>query len=167
MQVVAAKAVTFKIAGTAEFAERQQRTLNGARIIADRLLAPDVTKTGISVVTGGTDVHLVLADLRDSPLDGKAAEDLLHDVGITVNRNAVPNDPRPPMVTSGLRIGTSALATRGLDDAAFTEVADIIALALSQGRATDVAAMRRRVSRLAFDFPLYNGLEEWELHGCR
>jgi glycine hydroxymethyltransferase len=165
MQVVAAKAVTFKIATTAEFAERQQRTLNGARIIADRLLAADVAKTGISVVTGGTDVHLVLVDLRNSALDGKMAEDLLHDIGITVNRNAVPNDPRRPMVTSGLRIGTSALATRGFDDAAFTEVADIIATALSQGAATDVAAMRRRVSRLALDFPLYGGLEDWELHG--
>ena len=63
-------------------------------------------KAGVSVVSRGTDVHLVLVDLRDSPLDGQAAEDLLHEVGITVNRNAVPNDPRPPMVTSGLRVGT-------------------------------------------------------------
>ena len=85
------------------------------------------------MVSGGTDVHLVLVDLRDSPLDGQAAEDLLHEVGITVNRNAVPNDPRPPMVTSGLRIGTPALATRGFGDAEFTEVADIIATALAAG----------------------------------
>ena len=76
------------------------------------------------LVSGGTDVHLVLVDLRNSPLDGQAAEDLLHEAGITVNRNAVPNDPRPPMVTSGLRIGTPALATRGFGDAEFTEVAD-------------------------------------------
>ncbi|EUA50510.1 serine hydroxymethyltransferase family protein [Mycobacterium xenopi 3993] len=95
LQAVAAKAVTFKIASTPEFAERQRRTLSGARIIAERLLAGDVATAGVSVVSGGTDVHLVLVDLRDSPLDGKMAEDLLHDVGITVNRNAVPNDPRP------------------------------------------------------------------------
>lgn len=83
-------------------------------------MAADVAKAGVSVVSGGTDVHLVLVDLRNSPLDGQAAEDLLHEVGITVNRNAVPNDPRPPMVTSGLRIGTPALATRGFGDAEFS-----------------------------------------------
>ena len=105
----------------------------------------------------------VLVDLRDSPLDGQAAEDLLHDVGITVNRNAVPNDPRPPMVTSGLRVGTPALATRGFGDAEFTEVADIIATALAAGAAADVPALRQRVTRLARDFPLYEGLESWTL----
>ncbi|ORW31983.1 serine hydroxymethyltransferase [Mycobacterium paraense] len=167
MHVIAGKAVALKIATTPEFADRQQRTLSGARIIADRLLAADVAKAGVSVVSGGTDVHLVLVDLRDSPLDGKAAEDLLHDVGITVNRNAVPNDPRPPMVTSGLRVGTPALATRGFGDAEFSEVADIIATALatasSSGKDVDVSALRQRVTRLARDFPLYEGLETWTL----
>ncbi|MGA8328560.1 MAG: serine hydroxymethyltransferase [Mycobacterium sp.] len=163
MHVIAAKAVALKIAGTAEFADRQQRTLSGARIIAERLLAPDVAKAGVSVVSRGTDVHLVLVDLRDSPLDGQVAEDLLHDVGITVNRNAVPNDPRPPMVTSGLRVGTPALATRGFGDAEFTEVADIIATALAAGSAADVSALRERVTRLAREFPLYDGLEDWSL----
>jgi glycine hydroxymethyltransferase len=162
MQVVAAKAVTFKIAATAEFAERQQRTLSGARIIADRLLGADVKRSGVRVVTGGTDVHLVLVDLRDSPLDGKAAEDLLGDIGITVNRNAVPNDPRPPMVASGLRIGTSALATRGCGDPEFTEVADVIAAALTQSAGP--SALSARVRRLARQFPLYDGLEDWGLH---
>jgi glycine hydroxymethyltransferase len=163
MHVIAGKAVALKIATTPEFADRQRRTLSGARIVADRLLAADVAKAGVSVVSGGTDVHLVLVDLRDSPLDGKAAEDLLHEVGITVNRNAVPNDPRPPMVTSGLRVGTPALATRGFGDAEFTEVADIIATALAAGTAADVAALRDRVTRLARDFPLYEGLENWTL----
>ncbi|MFG1930972.1 serine hydroxymethyltransferase [Mycobacterium sp. NPDC048908] len=163
MQVVAAKAVTFKIAATPEFAERQRRTLSGARIIADRLLSADVARAGIKVLTGGTDVHLVLVDLRDSSLDGKTAEDLLHDIGITVNRNAVPNDPRPPMVTSGLRIGTSALATRGFADAEFAEVADVIAAALTQ--TADVSTLAGRVRRLAGNHPLYDGLEGWELHG--
>ena len=86
-------------------------------------------------------MHLVLVDLRNSQLDGQQAEDLLHSVGITVNRNAVPFDPRPPMVTSGLRIGTPALATRGFGAEEFTEVAEIIATALKAGAATDVEAL--------------------------
>ena len=168
MHVIAGKAVALKIAATPEFAERQRRTLSGARILADRLLADDVAKAGVSVVSGGTDVHLVLVDLRDSPLDGQAAEDLLHEVGITVNRNAVPNDPRPPMVTSGLRIGTPALATRGFGDTEFAEVSDIIATALAAGASAsgpDVPLLRQRVTRLARDFPLYEGLEDWSLAG--
>ncbi|SON59733.1 Serine hydroxymethyltransferase 1 [Mycobacterium simulans] len=165
MQVIAAKAVSLKIAATPEFAQRQQRTLSGAKIIADRLMAPDVAKAGMSVVSGGTDVHLVLVDLRDSPLDGKVAQDLLEEIGITVNRNAVPNDPRPPMVTSGLRVGTSALATRGFGDAEFTEVADIIATTLMAGAAADLPALRQRVTRLAREYPLYEGLEDWKLVG--
>lgn len=164
MQEVAAKAVTFKIAGTEEFAERQRRTVSGARILADRLLGADAAAGGVRVVTGGTDVHLVLVDLRESTLDGKSAEDLLHDVGITVNRNAVPNDPRPPMISSGLRIGTSALATRGFGDTEFGEIADIVATALAQGRAADIDALRARAERLSDQFPLYDGLEGWGLY---
>ncbi|GAA4666507.1 serine hydroxymethyltransferase [Gordonia humi] len=163
MHAVAAKAVALKVAGTEEFAERQRRTLSGASILADRLLYDDAKKAGVTVLTGGTDVHLVLVDLRDSDLDGQQAEDLLHEIGITVNRNAVPFDPRPPMVTSGLRIGTPALATRGFGDTEFTEVADIIGTALAAGRSADVAALRARVSALALDFPLYEGLEDWGL----
>ncbi|SDI56718.1 serine hydroxymethyltransferase [Arthrobacter subterraneus] len=159
MHVIAAKATAFKIAGSEEFKERQERVLEGARIIAERLMGADVTEHGVSVLTGGTDVHLVLVDLRNSTLDGQQAEDLLHSVGITVNRNAVPNDPRPPMVTSGLRIGTPALATRGFGAAEFTEVAEIIAAVLKPE--ADVDALRARVSRLAADFPLYPGHEEW------
>ena len=159
--VIAGKAVAFKIAATEEFKERQQRTLKGSAILAERLTQPDVAERGISVLTGGTDVHLVLVDLRDSVLDGQVAEDLLAAVEITVNRNAVPFDPRPPMVTSGLRIGTPALATRGFGDAAFAEVADIIALALIAGTQeggadeSTLAALRDRVSVLAEAHPLY------------
>ena len=163
MHVVAAKAIAMKIAATEEFKERQERTLEGARILAERLTADDAKAAGVDVLTGGTDVHLVLADLRNSELDGQQAEDLLHEVGITVNRNAVPNDPRPPMVTSGLRIGTSALATRGLDAEAFTEVADIIGTALAQGKNADVEALRARVDKIAQHYPLYEGLEDWKL----
>nr|WP_229232944.1 serine hydroxymethyltransferase [Corynebacterium cyclohexanicum] len=162
MHVIAAKAVAFKIAGSEEFKERQQRVLEGARIIAERLTEKDVADAGVSVLTGGTDVHLVLVDLRNSALDGQQAEDLLHEVGITVNRNAVPFDPRPPMVTSGLRIGTPALATRGFGAAEFTEVADIIATALKGGASgADLDSLRARVDKLAADFPLYPGHEEW------
>jgi glycine hydroxymethyltransferase len=154
--VVAAKAVGFKVAASVEFQERQQRTLEGARILADRLQAGDVRAAGVSVLTGGTDVHLVLVDLRHSELDGQQAEDRLHEFGITVNRNAVPFDPRPPMVSSGLRIGTPALATRGFDAAAFGEVADIIATALaSQLDEARTAELRGRVEILADKFPLY------------
>ncbi|APF40568.1 serine hydroxymethyltransferase [Neomicrococcus aestuarii] len=161
MHAIAGKAVAFKIAGSEEFKERQERTLRGAKILAERLTAADVTEAGVSVLTGGTDVHLVLVDLRHSELDGKQAEDLLHEVGITVNRNAVPFDPRPPMVTSGLRIGTPALATRGFGDNEFTEVADIIAVALKEGKNADLEALKSRVVKLAQEFPLYEGLEEW------
>ena len=154
--VVAAKAVAFKIAAGHDFRERQQRTLDGARVLAERLSADDVRAAGISVLTGGTDVHLVLVDLRDSELDGRQAEDRLHAIGITVNRNAVPFDPRPPMVSSGLRIGTPALATRGFDAEAFAEVADLIADALTAPLTDDrVTELRSRVTKLAGRFPLY------------
>jgi glycine hydroxymethyltransferase len=154
--VIAAKAVAFKMAADPAFRERQQRTLRGARIIAARLLAPDVAAVGISVVSGGTDVHLVLVDLRDSDLDGQQGEDRLHSVGITVNRNAVPFDPRPPMISSGLRIGTPALATRGFGDDEFAEVADIIATALTTEFDGAVqTSLRARVSDLARRYPLY------------
>ncbi|MEV4613407.1 serine hydroxymethyltransferase [Kitasatospora sp. NPDC049258] len=157
--VIAAKAVSFKVAASEEFKERQQRTLEGAKILAERLLQADATGAGVSVLSGGTDVHLVLVDLRHSELDGQQAEDRLHEVGITVNRNAVPNDPRPPMVTSGLRIGTPALATRGFQAEDFREVADIIAEALlpafDEAKAT---ALKARVTALAEKYPLYPNL---------
>lgn len=159
MHVIAAKATAFKLAAAPEFKERQERTLRGAHIIAERLTAPDMKAAGVDVLTGGTEVHLVLVDLRNSPLDGQQAEDALHDVNITVNRNSVPNDPRPPMVTSGLRIGTPALATRGFGDAEFTEVADVIAEALKPG--ADLVALKARVAKLTDAFPLYPGLEQW------
>jgi glycine hydroxymethyltransferase len=153
MHVIAAKATAFKLAAEPEFADRQQRTVSGAHILAERLMQDDATSAGIDVLTGGTDVHLVLVDLRNSEVDGKQAEDLLHQVGITVNRNAVPFDPRPPMVTSGVRIGTPALATRGFGDEEFAEVADIIAAALKPS--PELEPLRARVRALADRFPLY------------
>ncbi len=158
--VIAAKAVAFKMAAEPAFKDRQERTLEGAHIIAERLSQPDLAEAGISVLSGGTDVHLVLVDLRHSDLDGQQGEDRLHHIGITVNRNAVPFDPRPPMVSSGLRIGTPALATRGFDADAFTEVAEIIAAALTgSGDAAQLAELRSRVETLAARFPLYPRLD--------
>lgn len=159
--VIAAKAVAFKVAASEDFKDRQVRTLEGAKILADRLVQPDLAEAGVSVLSGGTDVHLVLVDLRDSELDGQQAEDRLHEVGITVNRNAIPNDPRPPMVTSGLRIGTPALATRGFGAEDFREVADIIAATLKPGFDADTSkALGARVSALAAKHPLYPGLNK-------
>jgi glycine hydroxymethyltransferase len=158
--VIAAKAVAFRIASGPEFRDRQVRTLEGARILAERLVRQDAAEAGVTVLTGGTDVHLVLVDLRASELDGKQAEDRLHDIGITVNRNAVPFDPRPPMVTSGLRIGTPALATRGFDAEDFREVADIIAVTLRPALDDETrSGLRARVSALAARRPLYPTLE--------
>ena len=129
--VIAAKAVAFKIAASELFAERQRRTIAGAQALADELLTS--AGHGVNVLTGGTDVHLMLVDLRDTEpaLTGKQAEDRLHEIEITVNRNAVPFDPRPPMEASGLRIGTPALATRGLQQEDFSEVGRILAIALT------------------------------------
>lgn len=163
MHAIAAKAIAMKVAQTEEFKDRQRRTLEGAQLLADRLNADDAKAAGIKLVTGGTDVHLVLVDLVESKLDGHDAEDLLHEVGITVNRNAVPFDPRPPMRTSGLRIGTPALATRGFDAKDFAEVADIIGTTLVQGASgasVDVDGLRARVKALTDARPLYVGLGE-------
>lgn len=157
--VIAAKAVALKIAASEEFKERQQRTLDGSRILASRLSQEDCASAGVRVLTGGTDVHLVLVDLVQSTLDGQQAEDRLHEVGITVNRNAVPFDPRPPMITSGLRIGTPALATRGFQADDFTEVADVIAEALKPDFDDALRAkLRDRVETLAKKHPLYADL---------
>lgn len=158
MHVIAAKAVAFKLAAEPEFVERQERTLRGAKLLAAALTSPEARQAGVDVLTGGTDVHLVLADLRNSPHDGQQAEDLLHRIGITVNRNAVPFDPAPPMVTSGVRMGTPALATRGFGDAEFAELADVIETVFIH-ESPDLAALRERVERLAEAFPLYPGLE--------
>ncbi|AUA11070.1 aminotransferase class I/II-fold pyridoxal phosphate-dependent enzyme [Streptomyces sp. SID8382] len=156
--VIAAKAVSFKVAASSAFKERQERTLEGAKILAERLTQPDVREAGVAVLSGGTDVHLVLVDLRDSELDGRQAEDRLHEVGITVNRNAIPNDPRPPMVTSGLRIGTPALATRGFTADDFREVADVIAQTLKPSH--DAEALKALVTALADKHPLYAHLSK-------
>ena len=156
--VIAAKAVAFKMAAMPDFVERQQRCIDGAKILAERLSQPDVREAGIAVLTGGTDVHLALVDLRNAEIDGRQAEDRLATIGITVNRNAIPFDPRPPMVTSGLRIGTPALAARGFQAEDFAAVADLIAQCLIAAPDADTAKLARAVSELAERHPLYSQL---------
>jgi glycine hydroxymethyltransferase len=158
--VIAGKAVAFKIAASAQFRERQERTVAGAKAVAAELLEAGEREAsgrgrGVNVLTGGTDVHLVLVDLRDSELDGMQAEDRLHDIGITVNRNAVPFDPRPPAVSSGLRVGASALATRGVQVEDFTEIGRVIGAALQPGFESAKAELADRVSAIADRYPLY------------
>ncbi|MGH2763399.1 MAG: serine hydroxymethyltransferase [Thermoleophilaceae bacterium] len=151
MHVIAGKAVALKVAQSELFRERQKRTREGAAVVAEEMVGG-----GVNVLTGGTDVHLVLADLRDSELDGQQGEDRLHEIGITVNRNAVPFDPRPPAVSSGLRIGTSALATRGLRVDDFREIGRVVGEALS-GDFSDAkrAELSERTRALAERYPLY------------
>jgi glycine hydroxymethyltransferase len=150
--VIAGKAVALKIAQSELFKERQERTVAGAKAVAEELLQAG---NGVNVLTGGTDVHLVLVDLRESELDGQQAEDRLHDIGITVNRNAVPFDPRPPAVSSGLRVGASALATRGVQAEDFTEIGRIIGAALQPEFESVKADLAERVSAIADRYPLY------------
>jgi glycine hydroxymethyltransferase len=153
--VIAAKAVAMRIAQSELFRERQERTLAGAKALAAQLLDAG---HGVNVLTGGTDVHLVLVDLRESDLDGKQAEDRLAEVGVTVNRNAVPFDPRPPAVSSGLRIGTPALATRGLQLDDFNEVGRIIAAALTPEFEQRKAELAEQAAAIAERYPLYTHL---------
>jgi glycine hydroxymethyltransferase len=119
-------------------------------------VADEMLSAGVNVLSGGTDVHLVLADLRESDLDGQQAEDRLETVGITVNRNAVPFDPRPPAVSSGVRIGASALATRGFQADDFREVGNVIGSALTgEFPESKQAELSERTRALAERYPLY------------
>jgi glycine hydroxymethyltransferase len=153
MHVIAAKAVAFLEALQPEFRGYQERVLANAQAMAATLVA-----RGYKIVSGGTDNHLFLLDLSDKPITGKEADAALGAANITVNKNAVPNDPRPPMVTSGIRIGTPASTTRGFGVPEVTDVANWIADVLdSQGAAEVVAATRPKVEALCARFPVYGG----------
>jgi glycine hydroxymethyltransferase len=155
--VIAAKAVALRIAASDLFAERQKRTIAGAKALSEQLLKAG---HGVNVLTGGTDVHLALVDLRacEPELSGRAAEDRLHEIGVTVNRNAVPFDPRPPMEASGLRIGTPALATRGVGVEDFSEVGEIVATALTPEFDARRGDLAERVQAIVQRYPLYEQL---------
>ena len=150
MHVIAAKAVALRIAASEPFRARQRQTIANARAFGEELIA-----NGIDVLTGGTDVHLVLVDLGATGLDGKQAEERLEQVGITVNRNAIPFDERPPMNPSGLRIGTPALTTRGLVEDDMREIAQVIAVALSERFDAEREALGERTRSLMDRYPLY------------
>ena len=150
MHIIAAKAVALKIAASEPFRARQRQTIANAKAFAEGLVA-----NGVDVLTGGTDVHLVLVDLGPTGLDGKTAEERLEEVGITVNRNAIPFDERPPMNPSGLRIGTPALTTRGLVEDDLREIAEVIAIALSDSFEGEKAGLRERSEALMAKYPLY------------
>jgi glycine hydroxymethyltransferase len=153
MHVIAAKAVAMRIAQTEQFRVRQRQTVANARALAEELQAG-----GIDVLTGGTDVHLVLVDLTSTGLDGQTAEDRLEEVGITVNRNAIPFDERPPMNPSGLRIGTPALTTRGMVGEDMREIARIIAAALGDDFESEREPLMQRSRGLMEKYPLYPSL---------
>jgi glycine hydroxymethyltransferase len=150
MHIIAAKAVALGIAGTERFRARQRQTVANARALAEELIAG-----GVDVLTGGTDVHLVLVDLGPTGLDGKTAETRLEEVGITVNRNAIPFDERPPMNPSGLRIGTPALTTRGLGEDDMREIARVICGALSDRFEAEREELLERARALMERYPLY------------
>jgi len=150
MHVIAAKAVALGIAASEPFRARQRQTIANAKAFGAELIA-----NGVEVLTGGTDVHLVLVDLGPTGLDGKSAEQRLEQVGITVNRNAIPFDERPPMNPSGLRIGTPALTTRGLVEDDMREIARVIAVALSDRFDAEREALGERTRSLMERYPLY------------
>jgi glycine hydroxymethyltransferase len=154
MHVIAAKAVSFGEALKPEFKTYSQNVINNAQTLADALQAE-----GINIISGGTDNHLMLIDLRSLNITGKDAEHVLDEVGVTVNKNAIPFDPTSPFITSGIRIGTPAATSRGMDQAAMKVIAQIIALTLKNTK--DEASLekaRGMVKDLTAQFPLYPGL---------
>ncbi|WP_396100650.1 serine hydroxymethyltransferase [Cyanobium sp. Cruz CV13-4-11] len=154
--VIAAKAVAFGEALQPSFRSYSQQVVRNAQALAER-----IQERGIAVVSGGTDNHLVLLDLRSIGLTGKLADRLVSDVNITANKNTVPFDPESPFVTSGLRLGSAALTTRGFDAEAFREVADVIAdRLLHQDDAAVELRCRERVASLCGRFPLYGRQRE-------
>jgi glycine hydroxymethyltransferase len=151
MHVIAAKAIAFGQAMTEEFRDRMRHVVSNCQVLAEELVAG-----GLALVSGGTDNHLLLVDLSATPLTGQDGENRLHHAGITVNKNGVPFDERPPTVTSGIRIGTAALTTRGLREADMREIGKIIAAALAP-EATDAELddLARRSRAIGEKFPLY------------
>ncbi len=154
---VAGKAVAFAIASTSAFRTYQEQVKANAQALATALMG-----AGNTLVAGGTDTHLVLLDLQNSPLSGKEAEDLLHSINITVNRNVIPFDPRPPMVTSGVRIGTPAATMRGLDAADFNQVGRIISEAITPG--ADLGSLRAQIDAIMQARPLYASMTGFPQH---
>ena len=151
MHVIAAKAVAFGEALKPEYKEYQQQVIKNAAAMADAL-----TKRGLRIVSGRTESHVMLVDLRSTNITGKEAETVLHEVGITVNKNSIPNDPQKPFVTSGIRLGSPAMTTRGFKENEAIEVANLIADVLDAPKNEQVLAnVKERVASLVARFPVY------------
>ncbi|MBC8080273.1 MAG: serine hydroxymethyltransferase [Gorillibacterium sp.] len=152
--IIAAKAVSFGEVLDPKFKVYAEQIVKNAKVLAEELEAE-----GLNIISGGTDTHLMLVDLRSINMTGKAAQHLLDEIGVTVNKNAIPFDPTSPFVTSGIRIGTPAVTTRGMDEAAMKQIARIIGLALKNPEdAAVLEKARRMVSELTDQFPLYQEL---------
>jgi len=151
MHVIAAKAVAFKEAMTPEFKAYQQQVVKNAQIVADTL-----TERGLRIVSGRTESHVMLVDLRSKGITGKEAEAVLGNAHMTINKNAIPNDPEKPMVTSGVRIGTPAMTTRGFKDDEARMTAHLVADVLENPRdPANIDAVRAKVHALTSRFPVY------------
>lgn len=151
MHVIAAKAVALHEASTEDFRRYQQQIVSNAAALAEKLV-----KSGFTLVSGGTDNHLLLVDVRPQMITGKEAEKLLDDVGVTVNKNTIPFDPASPFVTSGIRLGTAAVTSRGMDEMAMTVLGEIIAMVLSAPHDENVKqAAKLKVAELCQKYPLY------------
>jgi glycine hydroxymethyltransferase len=154
MHIIAAKAVAFKEASLPPFNQYQEQIVSNARALAEAL-----DKRGIRLVSGGTDTHLLLIDLRPQGLTGKEVEEALDEVMIVANKNEIPFDDKPPTITSGIRLGTPAVTTRGMREEEMAEIADLIALVINNPGSGDVKdKVRERVDELVSGFPLYPGL---------
>jgi glycine hydroxymethyltransferase len=151
MHVIAAKAVAFKEAMTPDFKTYQQQVIKNAQIVAETL-----TQRGLRIVSGGTQSHVMLVDLRPKGITGKEAESVLGQAHMTINKNTIPNDPEKPMVTSGVRIGTPAMTTRGFKDEEARLTANLIADVLDNPRdPANIEAVRTKVNALTARFPVY------------
>lgn len=154
MHIIAAKAVAFGEALQPEFKQYAAQVVKNAKVLSDELIAK-----GFNIVSGGTDNHLILLDTRSLNTTGKVAERVLDEVGITVNKNAIPFDPTSPFVTSGIRIGTPAATARGMDENAMKVIAEVIALVLNNIENTEVHEKARNMVRdLTAQYPLYSGM---------
>ena len=152
MHVIAAKAVCLKEASSEEFVEYQNQVVKNAKALAKALL-----DKGYKLISGGTDTHLILVDVRNKNLTGKEAEHILDEVGITVNKNAIPFDPESPNVTSGIRIGTPALTSRGMKEQEMERIADLMDKALTSGNDERIKAkIAKEVKAICEEFPLYS-----------
>jgi glycine hydroxymethyltransferase len=151
MHVIAAKAVAFKEALQPEFKTYQEQVAKNAQVVAKTLV-----ERGLRIVSGGTESHVMLVDLRSKGITGKEAEAVLGQAHMTINKNAIPNDPEKPMVTSGVRVGTPAMTTRGFKEEEARITANLVADVLDKPRdANNIAAVREKVNALTRRFPVY------------